>query len=42
MIVEDEALTDQSLRLLDVDFSISIPFRKPTRFLVTSNDVIHS
>lgn len=42
MIVTDDMLQDVSLRLLDVDFSISIPFGKPTRFLITSNDVIHS
>lgn len=42
MILEDDVLQDKSLRLLDVDYSISIPFRKPTRFLITSNDVIHS
>lgn len=42
MLVEDDALANPALRLLAVDCSISIPFNKPTKFLITSNDVIHS
>lgn len=35
-------LKDSSLRLLAVDKSLTIPFNRPTRFLITANDVIHS
>ena len=37
-----DKLKNKSLRLLAVDKSLTIPFNKPTRFLVTANDVIHS
>lgn len=42
MIINDDRLDDKALRVLDVDYSISIPLLKPTRFLITSNDVLHS
>lgn len=42
VMVNDADLKDKYLRLLAVDNSLTIPFNKPTRFLVTSNDVIHS
>lgn len=42
VMVNDADLKDKYLRLLAVDNSLTIPFNKPTRFLVTANDVIHS
>lgn len=41
-IVNFEDLKDPALRLLETDFSIVIPYDRPTRFLITSNDVLHS
>lgn len=35
-------VSDRYLRLLSVDNLLTIPCLKPVRFLVTSNDVIHS
>lgn len=42
VMLADSELVDGYLRLLAVDNVLSIPYGKPTRFLVTSNDVIHS
>lgn len=42
VMVTGAALKNKSLRLLAVDHTLTIPFNKPTRFLVTANDVIHS
>lgn len=42
VMLGDSELVDGYLRLLAVDNVLSIPYGKPTRFLVTSNDVIHS
>lgn len=42
VMLGDSELIDGYLRLLAVDNVLSIPYGKPTRFLVTSNDVIHS
>ena len=41
-IVDYESLDDKALRLLMTDLSVVIPYGKPTRFLITSNDVLHS
>lgn len=42
MLLADDALVDPYLRLLAVDATVTIPFLRPTRFLITSADVIHS
>lgn len=41
MVTTDE-VEDPALRLLATDTSIRIPFNKPTRFFITSDDVLHS
>lgn len=42
VMLSDSELEHKYLRLLMVDNILTIPYGKPTRFLVTSNDVIHS
>jgi cytochrome c oxidase subunit 2 len=42
VMTPDSELKDNYLRLLSVDNILTIPCLKPVRFLVTSNDVIHS
>ncbi len=41
-IVPTEELVDSSLRLLAVDNNLIVPFNKTVKFLITSNDVLHS
>lgn len=41
-MVESADLADDSLRLLATDYGITIPFNRPTRFFITSDDVLHS
>lgn len=42
MMLKLDDVHDQSLRLLDTDFVVTVPYDRPTKFLVTSNDVLHS
>lgn len=41
-IVPEDEVSDIYLRLLEVDNNVILPFSKPARFLITSNDVLHS
>lgn len=41
-ILPPEDLKDPSLRLLAVDNNVIVPFNKAVKFLITSNDVLHS
>lgn len=42
VMVPTADLKHKYLRLLVADTKVTIPYKRPTRFLVTSNDVIHS
>lgn len=42
VMVATSDLKNKYLRLLVTDTNLTIPFKRPTRFLVASNDVIHS